>query len=419
MAFAIEWLEKRALFPQLIFESPDPQTGIIIVVPAFDEPDITCLLDSLASCDIPDCRTEVIIVVNAPPGADSKSLINNRICVERIKSWKEINASSFFSLFAIDAGQPFIDGWGVGLARKTGMDEALRRFSTIGNPDGVIVSLDADCTVGKNYFTSLCKELYRNKKRKACAIGFEHPLSGDEFPDDVYRHIIMYELHMRYFYQAVRNTGYPYAFHTVGSAMACKASAYLKAGGMTRNQAGEDFYFTQKLAPQGGFFQLRSAVVHPSPRTSSRVPFGTGVIISKLMQSRSSLLTTYDPAAFAELKNMFSDICNLYSAGDDKLGSSYNDLSSGIKTFVSFTEWSARISEIKRNTAGSKSFQKRFFGWFNMLKIVRYLNHVHSGIYKKVPVNDAAFSLLSDMGYSIKTKEPYDLLMCFRALEKQ
>ncbi len=65
MAFATEWLQKRALFPQLISEPPDNQTGIIVVVPAFNEPGIATLLNSLASCDEPECRVEVIIIINA------------------------------------------------------------------------------------------------------------------------------------------------------------------------------------------------------------------------------------------------------------------------------------------------------------------------------------------------------------------
>ncbi len=35
----------------------------------------------------------------------------------------------------------------------------------------------------------------------------------------------------------------------VGSALAVKALQYVKAGGMNRKQAGEDFYFVQKLVP--------------------------------------------------------------------------------------------------------------------------------------------------------------------------
>ena len=60
----------------------------------------------------------------------------------------------FLPTFCFIADTESFKGWGVGLARKTGMDEAVRRFDIINNPEGVILSLDADCTVEHNYFVS-------------------------------------------------------------------------------------------------------------------------------------------------------------------------------------------------------------------------------------------------------------------------
>jgi len=80
MGFASTYLEERALFPQIIIEAPDKDTGIIVVVPAYNEPGINKLLDSLANCTEPECGSEVIIVINAPDdalnlNADQKSLL--------------------------------------------------------------------------------------------------------------------------------------------------------------------------------------------------------------------------------------------------------------------------------------------------------------------------------------------------------
>ena len=47
MGFASAYLEERALFPEIIKEAPDKNTGIIVVVPSYDEPGIAKLLDSL------------------------------------------------------------------------------------------------------------------------------------------------------------------------------------------------------------------------------------------------------------------------------------------------------------------------------------------------------------------------------------
>jgi glycosyltransferase involved in cell wall biosynthesis len=305
MGFASTYLGERTVFPEIIEDAPDELTGIIVVVPSYNEPGICKLLDSLAVCNQPECRVEVIIIVNAPADATNESLENNILTVKNIESWKKENKNSFFRLFAFMAGQPSIKGWGVGLARKTGMDEAVRRFNNINKPEGVILNLDGDCLVEKNYFVSVCNELLKKRDRAACSIYFEHPLSGCDFPENIYTSITLYELHLRYYFQGLAYSGFPYVFHTVGSAIAVKALPYVKAGGMNRKQAGEDFYFIQKLVPLGGYFNLNSTTVYPSPRASFRVPFGTGTLIGKLTGENSTPLLTYNILAFKELQNIF------------------------------------------------------------------------------------------------------------------
>lgn len=419
MGFATKWLEERALFPELIKEAPDNQTGIIVVVPAYNEPGIVILLDSLASCTEPHCKVEIIIVVNAQKEADIAAILNNRKCIMNIKSWKKRNENCFFRLYVVDAGQPSIKGWGVGLARKTGMDEALRRFNAIERPGGVIVCLDADCTVEKNYFVSIADDLLNRKERTACSIYFEHPLKGDEFREDIYKHIILYELHLRYYIQGLRYTGYPYAFHTVGSAIAVRAYTYLKAGGMNRRQAGEDFYFVQKLVQSGGYFTLNATTVYPSPRGSVRVPFGTGATMTRLMNNPEEKFLTYNIEALRELRLIFRTAGDLFQSNEKGIRNYYKDLPAGLRSFIDEKEWVSKINEISSNTSGRESFLKRFFGWFSMFRIVKYLNQVHEGIFEKQPVPFAASALLVSGGHQIDSGDPLDLLIYFRSLEKR
>lgn len=418
MSFAGAWLDKSALFPGFIKEAPDKATGIIVVVPAFNEPGITNLLDSLAQCDEPGCKVEVIIVINAPPFADQDSLFNNKRTAENIESWKKHNNKSFFRLFVLDTGQPEIPGWGAGLARKTGMDEALRRFDIINNKDGAIVSLDADCMVAKNYFHAICNDLFKSKEHQACSIYFEHPLSGNEFKEDIYKYITLYELHLRYYVQGLRYSGFPYAFHTIGSAIAFKAIQYVKAGGMNRKQAGEDFYFIQKLVVQEGYFSLNSTTVFPSPRESLRVPFGTGPAMARLIERSEKKLLTYNVVSFCELRNFFNMVPEIISINDNEIPGFYNSLPPGLRSFIDEKEWTGKIMEIRANTSGESSLIKRFFGWFNMFRVVKYLNHVHTRIFEKQDVAEAASELLSLSGFSICSGDTRDLLLYYRSIEK-
>jgi glycosyltransferase involved in cell wall biosynthesis len=417
MGFASTYIETRVLFPEFIDEAPYKNTGIIVIVPAYNEPDVTVLLDSLSKCSRPECEVEVIIVVNAPSDATEDSIRNNEITLKNIKSWKIQNNDCFFRLFSFKVS-PVIGGWGVGLARKTGMDEAVRRFNYLNKPEGVILNVDADCRVQENYFKAVYSELLIRKERSACSIYFEHPVSGTEFPDNVFKSITLYELHLRYYLQALFFTGFPDVYHTVGSAIAVKALTYIKAGGMNRKQAGEDFYFIQKLVPAGGYFSLNSTTVYPSPRESFRVPFGTGAAMGKLALNEHPSLLTYNLNAFNELRIFFEMTESFFSCTIDELAELYTFLPEGMKSFINDNQWIERLTEIKENTSGYQSFRKRFFGWFNMFKVMKYLNFVHQELFEKQPVAEAASALLYRLGVVSDSEEPVDLLNQFRSMER-
>jgi hypothetical protein len=419
MGFASAWLDARALFPEIIEEAPDKQTGIIVAVPSFDEPGIGRLLDSLASCSEPGCKVEVIIVVNAPVHASEECIENNRLTIKNIESWKGENSNCFFRLFAFVADSSIAAGWGVGLARKAGMDEAVRRFNSIDNPDGIILSLDADCTVETNYFASVYNAFLKRKERTACSVYFEHPVSGVDFPEEIYKSITLYELHLRYYLQGLAYSGFPFVFHTVGSAIAVRAGQYVRVGGMNRRQAGEDFYFIQKLVQAGGYFSLNSTTVFPSPRLSFRVPFGTGASISKLTGGNCPTLFTYNIIAFKELRTFFERTEDYFNCTTAELAEHYRLLPDGLRSFSEEKEWIEKIVEIRNNTSGLSSFRKRFFDWFNMFRIVKYLNYVHQEYFEKIAVEDSASGLLDIIGRRTESTKADDLLFLYRALEKK
>ncbi len=417
MSFASEWLQSGPVFPKLIEEAPEINTGIIVVVPSFNEPEVLTLLNSLESCRKPTCRTEVIIIVNSPAGADDTILNNNTETVSKAQEWLK-KSDPFFTLHIINLGRAVIKGWGVGLARKSGMDEALRRFNAIGNDQGVIACLDGDCIVDENYFTAIEKELLLRPERKACSIYFEHPVTDSEYDTEILNAAIQYEMHLRYYYQAHIYSGFPTVFHTVGSTLAVKAKPYMKAGGMNRKQAGEDFYFVQKLLPAGGYCSINSTTVYPSPRISDRVPFGTGAAIGKMIGNEEKVLLTYNPEAFSDLREFFAQIERICKYDDKDPGKLYGSLPSSIKSFFDLDEWKTKTAEIRNNTSGLPSFRKRFFEWFNMFRIVKYLNFVHLEIFRKVPVYEATNELLNRAGISPGNTDALGLLNYLRKIEK-
>ncbi len=419
MGFASSWLDKRAVFPEFISEKPAEDTAVIVVIPAYNEKSVSNLLGSLSGCRKPSCSTEIIVVINAPPGSSPGVIAVNDACAAEIRAWREKFRNSFFRIYVIQPDTSAFRDWGVGLARKTGMDEAVRRFDMLGDPEGVIACLDADCMVREDYFTALYEDFYKRRERKACSIYFEHPLSGCEFPEKIYRYIASYELHLRYFVRALAFTCHPFAFHTVGSSMGVKAQQYVKAGGMNRRKGGEDFYFIQKLIPAGGFFNLGSTVVFPSPRSSDRVPFGTGAAVSSMMEEERDTFLSYDLSGFLDLGIMFALTGRIRTAGENETRAFFRDLPLSLRTYLGEEEWMTKTGEIRSNTSTIETFTSRFFMWFNVFRVIKYLNRLHEASCEKKPVEDVASRLLALQGMTDVDNDVCGLLGIFRRLDRE
>src|SRR5690606_25563210 len=100
--------------------------------------------------------------------------------------------------------------------------------------------------VSSNYLKSLLKA--ESQGWNGLSLYYEHPYENVE--NGVHRnYIIDYEIFLRYYALGLQYAAYPYAFQTVGSSMAARASIYASIGGMNRRKAGEDFYFLHKVFP--------------------------------------------------------------------------------------------------------------------------------------------------------------------------
>jgi len=147
--FARSYFEKSTGFTPRITLPPHPETSLIVVIPTFQEPDLPATLNSLIRCQPPAGKTEVILLINEPESCDSRISSANRKTLQDILAWLPYNKVDHLTFHPVGPVK-LPDKWaGVGLARKAGMDEALYRFSRIGKPGGIILSLDADTLVGK------------------------------------------------------------------------------------------------------------------------------------------------------------------------------------------------------------------------------------------------------------------------------
>ncbi len=378
--FADKYLQKQNR-ETLIGVIPRNDVGIIVVIPCFRETEILKTLESINYCNLPSQKVEVIVLIN------HSELVPEEIKVFNLKT--KIELENWTSTIDNTKLQFFITGpielqkkWaGAGLARKSGMDEAVRRFNLLKKPTGIIVSLDADTLVAKNYLVEIENHFKKNQKNVGATISFEHQKNG--LNKKQLQGIQLYEKYLDYYKNALDFTGYPHSMFTIGSAFAVTADAYVKRGGMNRRQAGEDFYFLQNLVQQGVIGEISTTKVYPSARLSDRVPFGTGPILQKWMNGKEDLTETYNLQAFIDLKELFDVKERFFKTDETEFNKIIADLPKTVRHFLTHDNFWSELDDLNKNCSTLKTFKNRFFQKFNAFKILKYLNFVHEHFYEK------------------------------------
>ncbi len=351
-------------------------TETIVTIPCYNEPDIHKTIQSLINCEKPDCPVEILVLVNAYMHSPQQVLEVNRQTYSELQSLAEKYYSDSFKIIPLYTEQLEARCTGAGIPRKMLMDEALRRFASIDKDNGIIVSLDADCTVDKNYLREI-EMTFRDEEICVATIEFHHPVEHLATNDPLRQSMELYELYLHYFHKALKYVGYPYPYYTIGSAMAFRASVYSRAGGMGKQAAGEDFYFLQKVFPLGKTKHIDTTKVYPAARFSDRVPFGTGPALQKMVSENKIEKMTYSFESFQALKSLFDKIDTLYSCGESDVNNLLVSFPDFLQEFLQLDHFMEHWSEIKSNVSNVHFFRKRFFHFFNAFKIVKYLNFVH------------------------------------------
>ncbi len=392
MSFSKGYIERYVRYPAFIEQAPVPDLGIIVVIPSYIEPELLRTINSLSLCLVPQSGVEVIVVVNEPEFCTENVHRQNDITISELSDWKKLNPGSFFNLYTIRPAPFPKKHAGAGMARKTGMDEAIRRFEEVGNPRGIILSLDADTLVDTNYFVQTEQLFHSGLNPVGATLAFCHRV--DELEDERLRTgILLYEKYLHYYKEALAFSGYPNAIHTIGSAFAVRADAYVKQGGMNRRQAGEDFYFLHKLTQLGLIAELNSTRVYPSARVSDRVPFGTGFAMKKWFEGDDSLMRAYCFRSFCDLKYFLRMIPLFYSGGQVVCPFEGKGIAEPLTAFLEEDHFGEKLLEIKRNSSSLVSFHKRFFLSFNAFKIMKFLNFSHARFYKFQDMDEAYLQL--------------------------
>lgn len=366
-------------------EHPD----VVVVIPALAErKSLFGTLESLARNPSSELRrTLVICVVNnrSVPFADARDVEENR---ETLAALAESSQPGLRLAYvdASSAGRELPEKGGVGLARKIGLDWGL---SLLGG-EGVLLSLDADTLVEPNYLESVRAGFARDGAW-AAAVPFAHRLEGT---GDEVAAIVCYEIFLRYHVMGLAYAGTPFAFHSIGSAMACTAEAYVAVSGMNQRQAGEDFYFLQQLAKTGRVDTVRGTTVHPSPRPSHRVPFGTGQRVRRFLDGAQDEYLTYNPQSYAVLKAWLQHVCEHLDTNAAALRAFAGELSPELGRFLDQQAFETVWPKLQRNARDQAQLQLQFHRWFDGFKILKLIHHLRDTELPLCDTFDAVRTLL-------------------------
>lgn len=282
---------------------------LYVAIPAMDElQDLPLTMQDLAAQSAIS-NTEIFICVNQPEEywqtPEKKQICNHNML---LLQWLNDHASP--NLHVLDYASPG-NGWtgkklGVGWARKVLFDHIL----SLANPDDIIVSLDADTRIRPHYLQSIAENFQQHPQYPAISVPYYHPLTGNEAND---RAILRYELYMRNYAINLYKIGSPYSFTAVGSAIAMRAGALKKVGGITPVKSGEDFYLVQKLRKMAPVSNWNEEMVYPAARFSDRVFFGTGPALIKGSQGSWDSYPIYHHSLFDAIDETYRRLPELFT----------------------------------------------------------------------------------------------------------
>lgn len=408
------YLAKRAVTaPWRIKDLPGRSFAAAVVIPALAEhANLPATLRSLAANPAPLLEeTLILVVVNQRCDASAVERSDNLATLADLPRWREeFGLNNLHWVDAAATGNELPPKQGVGLARRIGLDLALAHLDFRGI-DPLLVCLDADTLVQPDYLAALAGH-FAIARAGGASIPFRHQPAGDPRGQEA---IERYELFLRAYVLGMELAGSPFAFHTVGSAMACRASAYAMAGGMNRRMAGEDFYFLQQLHKTSGVAPLTGTVVHPSPRPSHRVPFGTGRAVGEMLAQGEQLLF-YQPHLFRIVGEWLTCVAGHGGSSGNGLLRRAGAISPLLQSYLEAAGFPEAWDNLLRNNRDEGRLMGSFHGWFDAFRTMRLMHHLTDSAHPRIPAEQAVPPLLELAGY----ESPADLgglIHCLRTIQ--
>ncbi|MEN6376012.1 MAG: glycosyltransferase family A protein [Smithella sp.] len=387
--------------------------SMVVVIPAYAEKDMLfSTLASLARNSPTSLQYSIILcVINNKKNSSSAVKNNNQLTLEYLdilvsgKDPEQMNLAQDLKKqlkFITEAGLRigYVDAssegyeipdneGGVGMARKIGMDTALSLLSKSSARKKIILCLDADTIVQSNYLETI-KECF-TKKVKTAVVAYEHQEAEN---DEGRAAIYCYEIFLRYWILGLKYAKSPYAYHSIGSTIICSADAYLAVRGMNRREAGEDFYFLNKLAKIGKINYIKETCVYPSSRASFRVPFGTGKRIQRFLTHEQEEYILYDPQIFEILAKWLQLMEQSVLDDEKEILITAGLIHPSLVSFLTDCRFGEAWARIRRNVKSQDKLINHFHCWFDSFKTLKLINYLTREFYPPINMFEALGRIL-------------------------
>jgi hypothetical protein len=369
----------------------------VVVIPAYAES--PTFLDRLKSITGGPKRTLVIVVLNRPalghtaadkapqdersaPSEKDNQALRHAIGTLRkpfadAPELSDLDDSTQLYLLDMESTRgPTPAAQGVGMARKLGCDLALLWRSMGYITSEWICSSDADATLPPDYFQRL---IQTTPDTAAAVFPFVHVVGQNTATDQATK---LYELRLHHYVLGLEYAASPYAFHTLGSALAIKADQYAQVRGFPKRAGGEDFYLLNKAAKTGTVARLSGSAIELVSRISTRVPFGTGPAVQKILRcdedSKPDIF--YHPQCFEALRATLKVVQTLYHEPLDKLPELLQNAgltpgaSSATHSALNTMGLEAAIAHCRKQGTSQAQFTRQFHQWFDGFRTLKLIH---------------------------------------------
>lgn len=265
---------------------------------------------------------------------------------------------------------------GVGLARKIGCDLALWLWHQKSLIQNRIFSTDADAELPENYF--LDGPQFKSTDSAAIFDFHHHP----QHPA-----ISAYENYLRYYVNGLKAAGSPYAFHSIGSCFAFSPRAYAAVRGFPKKEAGEDFYFLNKMAKVGSILSHTQIQIKLSSRFSKRTPFGTGQRIrqwAETLENSHQPLVNH-PEVFIRLKELLDFLKGLSQQRSDRISA----LGASQLAFLSSLNFEAQLRDFMLHYKTEAALSKALMDWFDGFQTLKFIHFLRERDLPDLPLDQA------------------------------